>query len=231
MGTGDKNIELEVFDDDFGSENFIGSYTLSLTQAIKDTDKEAAWHTLSGCKTGKLLFSTVYVEDEEPETNLQESTDSTKLKDATSKDMSDHKSDDQDQKPKDEDKPLVDSSDDQNKNEEKSSYTKFDWTLEESTDQQIDDTNASKETVDSSKKMEEKCDSKDKQEDVTCTDQVIKVQEEVTFKHEEVNQTTKTTSITEIKNSQTLSTKQEEAPVPANKSETSPSIEDEVSVI
>merc|ERR1712013_480399 len=160
--------------------------------------------------------------------------------------MSDHKSDDQDQKPKDQDKPSVDSSDDQNKNEEKSSYTKFDWTLEESTDQQIDDTDASKETVDSSNKLEEKCDSKDKQEDVTCTDsknnqdkcqdvkqndQVTKVQEEVTFKHEEVNQTTKTTSITEIKNSQTFSTKQEEATVPANKSETSPSIEDEVSVI
>merc|ERR1711892_1369837 len=61
------DIVMEIYDDDFGSENFIGSYTLSLKQAVMDTDKEATWHNLSGCKTGKISFSTIYSADEEPE--------------------------------------------------------------------------------------------------------------------------------------------------------------------
>merc|ERR1712128_199876 len=61
------DIVIEIYDDDFGSENFIGSYTLSLKQAVMDTDKEATWHNLSGCKTGKISFSTIYSADEEPE--------------------------------------------------------------------------------------------------------------------------------------------------------------------
>merc|ERR1712128_420748 len=32
-----------------------------------DTDKQATWHNLSGCKTGKISFSTIYSADEEPE--------------------------------------------------------------------------------------------------------------------------------------------------------------------
>jgi len=63
--TGDEQILLEVFDDDFGSENFIGSYTLSLNEAIEDTDKGAMWHNLSHCKTGKIMYSTIYYPDEE----------------------------------------------------------------------------------------------------------------------------------------------------------------------
>merc|ERR1712106_496778 len=61
------DIVIEIYDDDFGSENFIGSYTLSLKQAVMDTDKEATWHNLSGCKTGKISYSTIYSADEEPE--------------------------------------------------------------------------------------------------------------------------------------------------------------------
>merc|ERR1711913_182079 len=54
---------IEVFDDDFGKENFIGSYTFPLKQAIKETDKEASWNNLTGCKTGKISFSTFYSPD------------------------------------------------------------------------------------------------------------------------------------------------------------------------
>merc|ERR1712013_545245 len=45
------NIIFEVIDDDYGKDDFIGSFTYSLKQAIKDTDKEATWHNLDGCKT------------------------------------------------------------------------------------------------------------------------------------------------------------------------------------
>merc|ERR1712123_223419 len=61
------DIVLEVYDDDFGKENFIGSYTFSLKQAIKDTDKEAVWYDLVGCKTGKVSFSTFYSPDDDQE--------------------------------------------------------------------------------------------------------------------------------------------------------------------
>merc|ERR1711892_1392178 len=67
VSSSDENsdIVLEVYDDDFGKENFIGSYTFSLKQAIKDTDKEAVWYDLVGCKSGKIFFSTIYSPDEE----------------------------------------------------------------------------------------------------------------------------------------------------------------------
>merc|ERR1712128_22316 len=65
---GDSDIVLEVYDDDFGKENFIGSYTFSLKHAIKETDKEAIWYNLVGCKSGKIFFSTIYSPDEEPAT-------------------------------------------------------------------------------------------------------------------------------------------------------------------
>merc|ERR1711892_1109284 len=59
------DIVIEVFDDDFGKENFIGSYKFSIKHAIKETDKEAVWCDLVGCKSGKIFFSTIYSPDEE----------------------------------------------------------------------------------------------------------------------------------------------------------------------
>jgi len=59
------DIILEVNDDDFGADNFIGSYAFSLKEAIKETDKEAEWHDLKGVKSGKILFSTIYSIEEE----------------------------------------------------------------------------------------------------------------------------------------------------------------------
>merc|ERR1712013_910879 len=76
------DIDIEIFDDDFGSENSIGSYTLSLKQAIMDTNKEAAWHTLIGCKTGKISFSTRYSPEEEEGINdMKEKDDSSSKED------------------------------------------------------------------------------------------------------------------------------------------------------
>merc|ERR1712071_200579 len=62
------DILLEVYDDDYGKEDFIGSYTFSLEKAIKETDKEAVWYNLVGCKSGKISVSTIYSPDEEPAT-------------------------------------------------------------------------------------------------------------------------------------------------------------------
>merc|ERR1712106_365773 len=60
------DIVIEVFDDDFGKENFIGSYKFSIKHAIKETHKGAVWYNLVGCKSGKIFFSTIYSPDEEP---------------------------------------------------------------------------------------------------------------------------------------------------------------------
>merc|ERR1712106_707828 len=62
------DIVVEVYDDDFGKENFIGSCKCSLKHAIKETDKGAVWYNLVGCKSGKIFFSTIYSPDEEPAT-------------------------------------------------------------------------------------------------------------------------------------------------------------------
>merc|ERR1712168_289414 len=72
--------------------------TLSLNEAIEDTDKGAMWHNLSHCKTGKIMYSTIYYPDEE----LKKIEDSSNMND-----NSDNKHNDQtiDQKnEKDEDK-------------------------------------------------------------------------------------------------------------------------------
>merc|ERR1712106_142706 len=61
------DIVIEVFDDDFGKENFIGSYKFSIKHAIKETHKGAVWYNLVGCKSGKIFFSTIYSPDDEPD--------------------------------------------------------------------------------------------------------------------------------------------------------------------
>merc|ERR1712106_452240 len=70
VSSSDENsdIVVEVYDDDFGKENFIVSYKCSLKHAIKETDKPAVWCNLVGCKSGKIFFSTIYSSDEEPAT-------------------------------------------------------------------------------------------------------------------------------------------------------------------
>jgi len=71
------DIVIEVYDDDFGKENFIGSFTLPLTQAIKHTDKEASWGNLDGCKTGKISFATYYSPDDKVSDDEKELKDTT----------------------------------------------------------------------------------------------------------------------------------------------------------
>merc|ERR1711972_328381 len=55
-----KTISVEVYDDDFGKENFIGSYTVQLREAIKNADSITGWHKLEGCKTGNIKLSAKY---------------------------------------------------------------------------------------------------------------------------------------------------------------------------
>merc|ERR1711892_1621820 len=101
-----RDIVLEVYDDDFGKENFIGSYTFSLNQAIKDTDKEAVWYDLVGCKTGKVSFSTFYSPDNDQEEDDKE-TDKCKDKEVDQIKKNEEMSKDNSQEePKSDDKEL-----------------------------------------------------------------------------------------------------------------------------
>merc|ERR1712013_202047 len=87
------NIIFEVIDDDYGKDDFIGSFTYSLKQAIKDTDKEATWHNLDGCKTGKISFSTIYLPDEdqtkeetdESMNEIEQAKENTQIEDSSTK--------------------------------------------------------------------------------------------------------------------------------------------------
>merc|ERR1712106_875440 len=63
----EKYIHINVYDDDFGKENFIGCYSLSVTEAISDIPKDGKWYSLVGCKTGKVSFSTFYSPDDDQE--------------------------------------------------------------------------------------------------------------------------------------------------------------------
>merc|ERR1711981_150812 len=120
------DIILEVFDDDFGSENFIGSYTFSLFQAIDDTDKEATWHKLVGCNTGKISFSTIYSPDEEPAIQLKNDEGSS-IKNYTPKDdMINHQSTEDSNDQADKSKDMVKA----NTDSSESNNTQIDITIE-----------------------------------------------------------------------------------------------------
>jgi len=74
--TENDDIVMEVYDDDIKkSDEHLGSYTFSLKQAISETDKEAAWYDLGGCKSGKIFLSTIYSPDEEEETEEKSSSE------------------------------------------------------------------------------------------------------------------------------------------------------------
>eukprot|EP00092_Neocalanus_flemingeri_P001529 GFUD01001631.1.p1 GENE.GFUD01001631.1~~GFUD01001631.1.p1 ORF type:complete len:1483 (-),score=457.12 GFUD01001631.1:238-4536(-) len=56
----DSNIIIEVYDEDYGQDNFEGSLSLSLSDAINKPNQEGEWYTLSNCKQGKIFVSTIY---------------------------------------------------------------------------------------------------------------------------------------------------------------------------
>merc|ERR1711892_266801 len=141
----DSDIVLEVYDDDFGSENFIGSYTISLQQAITDTDKEATWHNLVGCITGKISFSTIYIPDEEPETKSKE--DKIKVDDNLSS-INEDKSDDKSNNKSDENSTG-------NEEEQKSKTVKDSSENNESPSQKEEIVNKETEVTESTDKKEE----------------------------------------------------------------------------
>merc|ERR1711915_136632 len=51
------NIEIKVYDDDFGAENFIGSYYLPVKEAIHNSGVGGVWYDLRDCKNGKICVS------------------------------------------------------------------------------------------------------------------------------------------------------------------------------
>merc|ERR1711915_978871 len=51
------NIEIKVYDDDFGAENFIGSYYLPVKEAIDNSGVGGVWYDLRDCKNGKICVS------------------------------------------------------------------------------------------------------------------------------------------------------------------------------
>merc|ERR1712083_860093 len=53
----ENNIEIKVYDDDFGAENFIGSYYLPVKEAIHNSGVGGVWYDLRDCKNGKICVS------------------------------------------------------------------------------------------------------------------------------------------------------------------------------
>ena len=51
---------IEVFDEDYGQDNFEGTVSILLSEAISKPKEEGEWYTLNGCSQGKILVSTVY---------------------------------------------------------------------------------------------------------------------------------------------------------------------------
>ena len=63
----DSQINIEVYDEDkLQKDDLLGSYSLPLSRAISNTDKEAVWYNLDNGKSGKLLFSMIYIPSETP---------------------------------------------------------------------------------------------------------------------------------------------------------------------
>merc|ERR1712228_1141450 len=53
----ENNIEIKVYDDDFGAENFIGSYYLPVKEAIHNSGVGGVWYDLRDCKNRKICVS------------------------------------------------------------------------------------------------------------------------------------------------------------------------------
>merc|ERR1712106_1297863 len=128
ISSSDENsdIVLQVIDD-YGKDDFIGSYTYSLKQAIKDTDKDASWHTLVGCKTGKISFSTIYIPDEEPVAQSNEQAEKGEEELSNKQNITDVKEDKLVQ-----DSPIKDTQEPESKQEEKKDQSTKPIDVEES---------------------------------------------------------------------------------------------------
>jgi hypothetical protein len=53
-------VIIEVFDDDYGRDNYEGGLTLTVEELLKHADYEPVWYVLSGCKSGQILISTSF---------------------------------------------------------------------------------------------------------------------------------------------------------------------------
>merc|ERR1712054_307612 len=58
-------IEITVYDDDFGAENFIGSLVLPLSKLLTDKDIGGVWHDLKECKSGEICISSRFEASDE----------------------------------------------------------------------------------------------------------------------------------------------------------------------
>ena len=56
----DSEIIIEVFDEDYGQDNFEGTLSLSLSETLNKPKEDGEWYNLTGCKQGKIFVSTVY---------------------------------------------------------------------------------------------------------------------------------------------------------------------------
>merc|ERR1739838_967799 len=196
------DIVIEVFDDDFGKENFIGSYKFSIKHAIKETHKGAVWYNLVGCKSGKIFFSTIYSPDDEPD--KKSTKDEEDDKSYIQKDSKDVK-----EEPGKHDSFITDIQDSDGKQEEKNSSQEKDESEEklkglEQASEQNDTASSKDEKVCSSEELIEKVSLKnekiiatEKEEEKPTIDknktmetavnvQVDKVKEEKSITHEEV---------------------------------------------
>merc|ERR1711915_21868 len=115
----DNDIEFKVFDDDFGAENFMGSFELSLIDAIKSSDKDGTWYNLEQCKTGKIFVSAVFTSDDK---SAEKKTKNTFKKDEDSNSDGDKKQD-KNKGDKSEDKSREEEEDSENSSWKRNDYT------------------------------------------------------------------------------------------------------------
>merc|ERR1711915_1111941 len=110
---------MGVFDDDFGAENFMGSFELSLIDAIKSSDEDGTWYNLEQCKTGKIFVSAVFTPDDK---SAEKKTENTFKKDEDSN-SDGNKKQDKNKGDKSEDRSREEEEDSENSSSKKNDYT------------------------------------------------------------------------------------------------------------
>merc|ERR550532_443896 len=58
-------IQFEVFDDNYGKDQLLGSCSVPVREALQLANKEEQWMPLEGCKSGMISVSFKFTEDEE----------------------------------------------------------------------------------------------------------------------------------------------------------------------
>jgi Ca2+-dependent lipid-binding protein len=64
------DVELEVFDEDFGKDDSMGTTTFELNEIVRGGNMKNQWIPLKNCKTGEILISAEYIVRRQSQVNL-----------------------------------------------------------------------------------------------------------------------------------------------------------------